>query len=712
MKYLYTSFDQLYPLLENHVKTGIKHKHYDHVVKVADFWEKMVTGKNQDEYIVTYRPTETEQQKKQRIRVYKTRTKYLINRVRTQIKKSNRVDYAVDQIFYNNSEEDNEKKVSDLKVRLENFHADQSVKDYLNDQFLEYNERDPNALLLVNFNEVNSSEQKPSTYPIIIPSSQVNDYKRENGILQYAICNLPATVRVSDNEVIKSVSTPSYTVFAPQLAITLELIQENQIIEQGETRQIIQIEHEDKPRSYFIETFEHGSERLQIDFLGYVKDPCTKGETFESIYFPGKEILEDVINKKSEVDTNLLVHGILQKFAYKPACRNFDKATNQKCDRGKINGKKCKVCDGSGFQPYHTSNQDIITLNLQLNEHTQVDQIIDLQKLIHYAEIPKHIIDMHRELVKELEKDFSNALFNVDVFSQEFNGTKTAEEIRARNEALNNVLFEYCVAKSYKYKFVVEQTASFMDQLEGLVCNFKPATDFKLDTLADLLEMYSRSEGAPKNVRESILDKIYQKQNQDNPERVQVINARERWRPFRHMTESERSITIDILPADHPEKILWLHFDRIFSEIENTKRYQIQIGERSVKVSVPFHKIKAYDIQEMIVDTFVEKYREKFSQFTINQLVDPTQALSQDFVVPEEEAEEEIRTGGSPEGNTLARSVGGSAIIGQLNDRVASGKLSREGGINAAMIQLGYDRNSATLLIPEPPKSTPNKDLV
>lgn len=621
VRYKYTEAQQIYEVLLHNVTNHLRHEHYDHTIAVADFWHKMITGKNHDDYIVTYRPNETDGQKKQRLRVYKSRTKYLINRIRTQIKKSDRVDYAIDQIYYEGSEDSSSnEKVKALKSRFEEFYGDQSLKEYVNENFRELNEIDANAAIIVNHFDFKPPE-KATTYPVIVRAEGVLNYERYNGRLQYLICNIPVTVQVrkwtndkKKDSTLEEVLTDKVFIFAPNYNYSLEEILEDQVIDPEDDRDRVLIDRNGKVTEYFREEYENFSDRLQGCLAGYIKDPCTNGETFESIYFPGKEILEDIINKKSEVDTNLLTHGIIQKFAYKPKCKNANKQKNTVCHNGKLDGKECKVCKGSGFQPYHTSSQDIITLNLQLNDHVSPDQIIDMSKLIHYAEIPKHVLDLYMEVSKQLETDFSTALFNVDVFTQQFNGTKTAEEIRARNEALNNVLFEYCVAKSEKYAFIVKQTAIFMDQIEGLVCNFRPATDFKLDSLDDLLLQYTKADGAPRDVKESILQKIYHKQNQDNPDRVAMISARERWRPFRHMTESERSVTIDLLPSEHPEKILWIHFDRIFSEIEHTKEFSIGQDGR-IKIKTPFHRIKAYDIQEEIVEFFINKYREKFLQF-------------------------------------------------------------------------------------------------
>lgn len=610
VKYKYTEFEEIYNKLVEVVANDITHEHYANNICVSKFWKKMVTGKGHQDFIASYRPSESEGQISQKFRVYKPRTQYLLNRVNTLIKKSDRVDFAIDQISYEGADQT---KVDDLHQRLDCLHANKSAKYWINQQFNYLNRVDPNAFMVINFYPFDPTKEKAYSYPIVVRSENAIDFEKVNGNLQYLVFDSNVTVQCEAN---KTDIARRYHILAPNYTICLEEIKQNQITadDQREIRTITK-EGQTDPQSYFIEVYKTDSKNVPACQVGYYEDPNTDGCTYESICYPVKEILLDHINKKSELDVIILTHGIAQKFALIPKCKNVD-ADNNACVFGKVKGKTCKKCKGTGQQPFHTSSQDIITLNFTFDERMPVDQMMDMSKMIHYANIPQNVIDLYDKQVKELEIDVSHAMFNVDLFTKDHNEAKTPEAIRSRNDSLNNVLFEYCTHKAEKYTFLVKQVADNAGQLEGLQCNFSPSTDFKLENIDDLLDQLEAAKDAPKEVKGAILSKIHHKQNQDNPEVINAINAREKWRPFTHLTETERMNILDILPDYHPERILWLNFNRIFNDIENSDTINI---DENTSTRLKFYEIKNHDVQKQIISYYVKLYTDELKELSEGQ---------------------------------------------------------------------------------------------
>src|SRR5690625_8048657 len=64
------------------------------------------------------------------------------------------------------------------------------------------------------------------------------------------------------------------------------------------------------------------------------------------------------------------------------------------------------------------------------------------------------------------------------------------------------------------------------------------------------------------------------KQNRDNAEEIQKMEAKEKWKPLREKSEGERMSIIMNLPELHPLRIRYVYFEEIFSKIYSQKNSQ------------------------------------------------------------------------------------------------------------------------------------------
>jgi hypothetical protein len=194
------------------------------------------------------------------------------------------------------------------------------------------------------------------------------------------------------------------------------------------------------------------------------------------------------------------------------------------------------------------------------------EEMIDLSKLIYTLKVDTELIKMHREEVEALEPKISLAVFNTNMFDRKELVTGTATEINANLSHVNNEIFAYDQQKARLWEFVVSQIANYLDVEEGLTVSRKIPTDYRIESLSELLNILkaANDSGANYDTVKAIQRKILEKQNIDNLENVQIIEAREKWRPFSDLPQGERLSIITLLPDDHPKRILYMNFSEIF----------------------------------------------------------------------------------------------------------------------------------------------------
>src|SRR5690606_16587005 len=122
------------------------------------------------------------------------------------------------------------------------------------------------------------------------------------------------------------------------------------------------------------------------------------------------------------------------------------------------------------------------------------------------------------------------------------------------------------------------------------------SSDFVVETLAELFDQRQKAIGAqaPYSIIRNIDRKILLKQNRDSADLVKKIEAKERWRPLREKSETERLTIISQLRQDHPLRVRYEYFEEMFDEIF------------SDKVAPPFED-QAWQDQKARVDEIVQR---------------------------------------------------------------------------------------------------------
>ena len=565
--YKYNAEDGL-KLLVDTIRDDMYHQDYQHTVDYAKWCHQVMTGEDHGELLVKYKPSETDNQEKQRVRLYNSRTKHIGGKVSSQFLAVEKTDNVVESISYGDGKDDDQ-RIKELRDRTRNFYDDESLKRYLYNDVRHFNFHDPNAWLIIEATSADPREGKPWTYPFIARSSEAVRFEYHIGILQYLIVRNMISIIENPGKDQKMRNGYRFTMYGPGYAYIFQELAEKGPVLPDDSYQLMVIEKsKDKKVNYAWKYIETPVQYVPAVRYGYLKDPRTDNRTFVSPIYIADEIIKDIIITKSEYDLSKALHGFIQKYAFAKTC-DYDNGHGDRCSNGTLiqSNAQCPKCKGEGIL-VHKTVQDVILIRTPEGP----DEHIPLKDFVHYVEIPKHIIDAYKDDLKDLEKDVSLAVFNTNVFDRAEIAV-TATEKRLDQEQVYNVLTPYADNWSKIYTFSVMCTAAIMEIDQGLTVDHKFPFDFKLESIYELLDMRKAAQesGAPAETIEAIDRKILAKQNRDNPEYVLQVEAREQFRPFVHLTENERTQVVAYLPDDDPEKILYMRFSTIFRNIENAE---------------------------------------------------------------------------------------------------------------------------------------------
>ena len=541
---------------------------------IRKFWRAMVLGIGQSEIIVIYNKPEDDSQKKLRKRVTNSKTRYVTSKIFTTYCEVDRSDRIV-----LTSEHSDENALGSINKNALSFYGDQSIDGFLNENLKHYAAADPNAFLLYNSKPYERETGEPDLYPSIIESTDLRLWHFDCNDLQALAFKVGAVEHLW-------LKDRSYTIITTdkitpeeaerQSAVKINLPKNSSVnlkawtLEKGihDIRITIPVVKDESPDSnnvYLIE-HSHGLGTIPAFRMGWVKSFEHETDVLESMLLPAKERYEELMQKKSKYDTHLAVHGIAKEIIYLPKCNNV--VNNMVCIDGKINGEKCGKCKGSGKMPIHKSELDIFTIEITMDDQTM--ELIDASKLHQYVEIPKHIIDMHKEASEEASKDVALALFNTNVFNRAELTAATATEVIQNNKSIDNALYAYASHKSHLTKQAYKTIALWRGKSDNFKIEIKVPTSLYEETEDELYMRLklAHNAGAPPQVTQNVVNQILAKQNADSPERIAYARSLSKLKPFSGLTETERLALFAGLPPNHIKRKTLLYFDDIIYELD------------------------------------------------------------------------------------------------------------------------------------------------
>ncbi len=539
---------ELLDIMISKIKSEKPHKNYDHTVSYAKWCNQIMSGEGHKDLIVKYTETETEKQQERRIKLYNSRTKYVSNKVMSTFMEVERTDSIVDTLYYKDKSDS-----AIIRERLNRFSIGNNLNKYVHDMARRLNFHDPNSFVAIEFKYLDPLK-KPYAYPVELNSPSVFDYEYDNGLLQYLISKVEIDMKKENSTEISKGS--KYTIYGPLFTYTLTQVL---AVEPGVETYVI------NKNTYVVREFNTKFESVPAFHIGYQRDSKTKWETFVSPFDPAKEILSDLINTKCEYDLHKALHGFIQKYVYVDRCKYRNPDNGDSCNDGKmkISGAECHVCKGTG-KLSHTSVQDVVYVPVPETK----EEAIPLNQFIHYVEVPLHIIQSYKDDLVKLEKDVALAIFNKDTFSRS-DIAFTATEVRLNEQSVHNVLADFADNVSRMINTATLLVADMLGDLDKIVFEYKILKDFKLLGIDELIELRRRAKEAeaPYDVIQQIDIDILSKQNQGNNLLVEQIKSEQSFKPFKHLSNELRALALADLPANDPDRVLFLFFDNVFANV-------------------------------------------------------------------------------------------------------------------------------------------------
>lgn len=573
-------------ILQIAVMEGTPHPDYDRTVSLAKTYKSIMTGKDQKEMVLSYRPRETPDQKVQRLNITIPRTDAEGNRFVMLTDKIKKIDNIVDNVYYMSDKTDRT-RIDECRAK---FYQGRSIDAYLHDFNQWANYYDPNAWLLINFMKVGD---KNVPYPVEYKSADVYRWSETINDIDWFI----ALQRV-ERGLLK------YTMFAPDWCFILTQMDDESKRKEGtETLKI-------GDYSYLLETFNTLSGSTPVFRAGYIRDVETDSRTFVSILHPAMNSFKRLINDGSEYDLTKAIHGFLQKYQYANVCDYTEERDNEvaRCNDGYLRFSDeritCPQCKGRGLV-IHTTPQDVV----MIKHPDGKDEHIPLEEMVHYVTIPESIIANQKEDIDRDITDIQIAILNTQLTDdKEVQRNVTATEKVIDLDNINTVLYRHAQNHSRLFRRSLMQCATYMGVNEGLVVNHEFPKDFQLESLAQLIQQRTNAlaAGVPYAVIENIDTKILTKQSQGDMDNILWVHAWELFRPWRELPLTERLTLLADLPDTNRKKVLYTYFEEIRRRVDAKFPQFYKMTDRSAQESLINAIIDViiteYDIKDAVAD--------------------------------------------------------------------------------------------------------------
>lgn len=630
-KHIKYNNDQIEQILFEIVSQGKKgrHEHYDRTVEVSEYLFKIHTGNYTEDQILCYKPRESPEQKVQRFNIDIPKTPSFLAKLHSPIDEIQRCDGLISDIKFANT--DTTDRVESLQNEL-NCYGKGGLQKYLDDNVKRIETFDPNTFIVTSLIEENSEE---FCYPIEITSPYVWNYEYSRDELQYVVTRTNTSFSELDEVDVKIAVDPkksaenqkqssrlfeknyfkqstTYTIYGANCAVELVFVPSDYTLTEADQEKYsgheqINLEVEKVKSNFLYKKYEYlDTDVVPAVRVGSMLDAETNFETAVPYFWSVKHDLDKLINYNNEEVLIIAIHGILKTFNYVEECNHQIKTDKGilACDGGYYAGNsscsqygmKCSDCAGTGLK-VHLTSQDAICLKLPAKEN-----MIPLDQLVHYAAYPKEAIENLSDKRKEVERDIYRCLYGNNRFDRDVLTSATATEIRDGRTGTNNTLSKYAANISEIYRHIVTTCAALKGNAEGLTVSHKYPSDFKLESVNELLLMRKCAidAHAPYEVIASIDQAILSKQCRDDKSTLHNVEVKEKFKPFKTKSEQERLSVVSLLADDDPYKVLYCYFDEILEEV---------LFEQNNFATMNYLEQKRIVFEK--VDAFIEKQKER-----------------------------------------------------------------------------------------------------
>lgn len=565
---------------------NLRHQDYKRVIEVAEDFTAYATGYGLDKKLKRIVGRESDKEFAQRLALTQFNTPDIHNSTIKPMYKVGRTPASIHVGWNGKGAEETAKRKKTLFDAGKKFWGKKNVDKYIGQRTAETDGTDPNSFCIVEFKEdvdPRKPDIKANPYPFEANSAEAINYIYKNQELQWIV--VLNHIVIKDKKGIEHVGEKYYSYFenhgitATQIhrEVVKDYAIENNIpiiedITAIQTKQIYIVSTNEKEKAnrryYVIRANEHKMGFVPAKRFGCIPDPLTRGRTCIPVITPAQSYFEKSIKTMSEFDLTMILHTFPQKLQYADPCPGEHHEGGWiGCQHGfRPDGKTvCGACKGSGFK-VHTSSQDII----QIRMPKTLQEIVSLEGMLVYKSPPIDLVKFQEEFgFSKLRHYAQGAVYNSEVFSKdEVAQTATGKSIDL--DAVYDTLRPYADNWSEMWVFIYTCIATLRDISEGLEISHSFPNDFKMKSLTQLLEDWQKAttNGAPSHVKKALGQDINRKIYADRPEELLKIETKDKYFPFPGKAESEINFIIANDLTTRFNKILYAHFDMVFSEIE------------------------------------------------------------------------------------------------------------------------------------------------
>jgi hypothetical protein len=570
-------------LLITEIAKGLRHKDYEHVAKLTKLYRQLFLGEGIDELIVQKSLREDRATLELRKKFAIIHTPAWADSMINDFHEVHRIRAVAKGFKYDDATRE---KASGLQYAIDNFYGHNNIDFWIKERIHNLTFIDPNAFVAIETLPFDNRIKKAKPYPFISKSDDCLYYNYVNDVLQSLGVRVPFEYIIVDEDS-KEIKRQGYkyTLYLKEYALTLTPINPKgngvPAIAESETYSFdinIDIPNAVTPNTMFdgyyvranatdvykLDVHYNGIDRVNAYRIGKERDEITDGRTCISLLNPAVTYMSKAVDAITEADITFLAHVFQQKIQYVETCK-LD--TNNICPTSNENIKTCSKCGGTGM-PVHKTSSDILTIPMPTDPE---QQLMDLSKLVHYVEPSVEVISEQRTRLKELEEKAYSKVFNSDdIIKASITDSATSKLLQKQSKY--NAYLPYAEKVAEIYRSTVYLIAAWRDEQQGLIVEYILPGDFKLESLAELLDTLksANDSGLPAPLRETITNDIAAKMYTDQPTQLRKYLTRQFYNPFRSKTDVEIQALIANSLVMYSDKVLWGNFDRVFSQIEIT----------------------------------------------------------------------------------------------------------------------------------------------
>lgn len=549
-------------IIEDAIENGTTHEFYKQAKKIADYAKVInaTQAKGQEKEIKEVRPSETKEEKEQRVKLTKPITSLPLSQVYSYWEETYRTDGIKKTHKHGSADVQAE---ADTNFAL--FYDGQSLHEYLHKTLLSLNRYDPNAWLILN-REPTEEGRRGRIYPTIASCSEVQNFSKDRfGILQYLLTKFMRVEMVKN----KKEEFRDYFFYSIGYIVHYAETKSNAVHEinyEEEGYELRNVEGD----NFYVQIFQTGTTVVPAIQAGAYRDGMYQDKICVTPVHDARPLLDSLINQKSIFDVAVMLHAFPEKWEFAQACNYEDEEGF--CESGYIykNDRKekvpCPQCNGTG-KIRVSSEQNV----RQIKWPEEGSIIPDLSNMSFYVDRPIDILEFVDKIIDKLTAMVKLITFNQETVDIGNLVAKTATEVSMRDDKINNKLFPFAQHLANAWALAHRVWHEYNDSFEGLeAAEMVHPNDFKLKSVEELNRQYKEAKeaGQPYEVLKSIRFDILQKQHRNNPDTVKELESFERWKPFKDKSAEE--IAVILMNRDNSDlhRVLWENWDQITMNIQ------------------------------------------------------------------------------------------------------------------------------------------------